>query len=797
MVLQLGKLIEVCKATVLCSDQMNLDSDFLSFEINSLLFDSRRLNSANHTVFFAIKTANNDGHKYINELYDKGVRIFVCTIRPEKLQNGAYYLLVEDSLKALQHLGAYARKSFSGNVIAIGGSNGKTIVKEWSRVLIAQDKKVCFSPRSYNSQIGVAVSLWQLNENFEAGIFEAGISEPNEMQSLHDMILPDTGLITNIGDAHGANFSSIEEKLNEKLKLFEGAKKLICSQDNPMLFEKVSEFCKSNNIELISYDTEIMARKLQLPFEDRVSKENAVSAFVLCTQLGIDEDKLRQRIGMLTPLDMRMQIQSTGNSILLNDCYCLDITSLEAALDYLNTQDRNLERCVILSDLQEKSEDIPETLKKINTLLKNKSISFLYGIGTDFVNNASLFDIPHRFFADNKEFLAQIDTKDFFGKAVLLKGSRKAELEKITNLLEAQSHQSILKVNLTALDENVRYFKSKLKPGTRLMGMIKASSYGCGGNEVGMELQRSLADYLTVAFADEGVTLRKNGITLPIMVVTLEAEALGKMTEYDLEPVVHNFDTLSLVKDLELTIHIKLDTGMHRLGFESKDADKLIEILKQHPNLHIASIFSHFSCADSPQFDDYTNEQINRFDEISKRLCDSFDYKILRHICNSAGTIRFPQAHFDMVRLGIGMYGIGCDENTQKHLRYVQSLETRLTEIRTIEIGESVSYMRNFTASTPTTIGVIPIGYADGLNRHLSEQGFKVWINGKKAPIVGNICMDMCMVNLNGVKASVGDRVVIFGEENPVDNMAKALDTISYEVFTSISPRIKRIYYHE
>ena len=280
MVLQLGKLIEVCKATVLCSDQMNLDSDFLSFEINSLLFDSRRLNSANHTVFFAIRTANNDGHRYINELYDKGVRIFVCTIRPEKLQNGAYYLLVEDSLKALQRLATYARNSFSGNVIAIGGSNGKTIVKEWSRVLIAQDKKVCISPRSYNSQIGVAVSLWQLNENFEAGIFEAGISEPNEMQSLHDMILPDTGLITNIGEAHGANFSSIEEKLNEKLKLFEGCKRLICSQDNPILFEKVSEFCKSNNIELISYDTESMARKLQLPFEDRVSKENAASACV-------------------------------------------------------------------------------------------------------------------------------------------------------------------------------------------------------------------------------------------------------------------------------------------------------------------------------------------------------------------------------------------------------------------------------------------------------------------------------------------------------------------------------------
>ncbi|MEE0961235.1 MAG: bifunctional UDP-N-acetylmuramoyl-tripeptide:D-alanyl-D-alanine ligase/alanine racemase [Bacteroidales bacterium] len=797
MVLQLEKLIEVCKATVLCSEEMNLDSDFLSFEINSLLFDSRRLNSANHTVFFAIRTANNDGHRYINELYEKGVRVFVCTTKPKKPLNKAVYLLVDDSLKALQRLATYARNSFSGNVIAIGGSNGKTIVKEWSRVLIAQDRKVCFSPRSYNSQIGVALSLWQLNSDFEAGIFEAGISEPNEMQTLNNMIRPDLGLFTNIGDAHGVNFSSIEEKINEKLKLFEGAKKLICPQDNQLLYDMVSVFCKKSNIELISYCTEDMAQKLQLPFKDRVSKENAVAAFVLCSQIGIDENKLKQRIDMLTPLDMRMQIQSTGSSILLNDCYSLDITSLEAALDYLNTQDKNLQRCVILSDLQEKSEDIPETLKKINTLLQNKGVDYLYGIGTDFVNNSSLFDMPHKCFESSKDFLEQFDSKDFFNKAILLKGSRKAELEKITNLLESQSHQSILKVNLTALDENVRYFKSKLKPGTRLMGMVKASSYGCGGNEVGRELQRSLADYLTVAFADEGVTLRKNGITLPIMVVTLESEALNKMMEYNLEPVVHNFETLSLVKNLELTIHIKLDTGMHRLGFAEKDLQQLIDILKQHTNLHIASIFSHFSCADTPQFDNYTIEQIEQFEQLSNRLCNAFDYKILRHICNSAGTIRFPQAHFDMVRLGIGMYGIGCDENTQKHLRYVQSLETRITEIRTIESGESVSYMRNFTASKPTKIGVIPIGYADGLNRHLSERGFCVWINGKKAPIVGNICMDMCMINLNDIDAAIGDRVVIFGEENPVENIAKALDTITYEVFTSISPRIKRIYYHE
>jgi alanine racemase len=408
MVLQLEKLIEVCKATVLCSEEMNLDSDFLSFEINSLLFDSRRLNSANHTVFFAIRTANNDGHRYINELYEKGVRVFVCTTKPEKPLNKAVYLLVDDSLKALQRLATYARNSFSGNVIAIGGSNGKTIVKEWSRVLIAQDRKVCFSPRSYNSQIGVALSLWQLNSDFEAGIFEAGISEPNEMQTLNNMIRPDVGLFTNIGDAHGVNFSSIEEKINEKLQLFKGCKKLLCSQDNPTLFEKVSTFCKENNIELLSYQSEKIAKEFHLTFEDKASIENAVSAIMLSKQIGISEEKIKQRLPLLSALDMRLQIkQSAGGSILINDSYSLDITSLEVALDFLNTQDKKLQRCVILSDLQEKSEDTKATMEKINTLLKNKGISNLYGIGTDFVNNETIFEIEHHCFETMNDFLSK------------------------------------------------------------------------------------------------------------------------------------------------------------------------------------------------------------------------------------------------------------------------------------------------------------------------------------------------------------------------------------------------------
>lgn len=798
MVLTLDELKNISKATILCSDRTKLESILPTLEINFLLFDSRRLNEAKRTAFFAIKTEYNDGHRYIDELYDNGVRVFICQTTPKEIRSNAYYLLVEDTLKALQEVGAFVRKQFKGNVIAISGSNGKTIVKEWTRTLIADDKKVCFSPRSYNSQIGVAISLWQLNNNFETGIFEAGISKPNEMQALHNMIQPNIGLFTNIGDAHGVNFSSIEEKINEKLQLFKGCKKLLCSQDNPTLFEKVSTFCKENNIELLSYQSEKIAKELHLTFEDKASIENAVSAIMLSKQIGISEEKIKQRLPLLSALDMRLQIkQSAGGSILINDSYSLDITSLEVALDFLNTQDKKLQRCVILSDLQEKSEDTKATMEKINTLLKNKGISNLYGIGTDFVNNETIFEIEHHCFETINDFLAKSQTKDFYNKAILLKGSRKAELEKISNLLELQNHQSILKVNLTALEENIKYFKSKLQPNTLLMGMVKASSYGCGGSEIARELQFSLANYLTVAFADEGVTLRNNGITLPIMVVTPETDALNKMIDYNLEPVVHNFDTLELVKELPLRIHLKLDTGMHRLGFEANKLPQLIETLKQHNNLHIASVFSHLSCADSPEHDNYTLEQIKQFEQLANQITNSFNYKILTHICNSAATIRFPQAHFDMVRLGIGMYGIGCDEHTQKHLRYVQSLETRLTEIRTIESGESVSYMRNFVAQEPTKIGVIPIGYADGLNRHLSKQNFSVWINGSKAPIVGNICMDMCMINLNGINAKTGDRVVIFGEENPIENMAQALDTISYEIFTSISPRIKRIYYHE
>lgn len=799
MGLSLDELIRACKAEVVCKNEADKGKAIQDMVISTLLFDSRKLSEPNSTAFFAIKTTNDDGHNYIPTLYKLGVRVFVCTSLPSVLQDGVVYLLVEDCVKALQGAGAWVRARFKGKVIAITGSNGKTIVKEWLRTLVGHNSRVYFSPLSYNSQIGVAVSLFALDQSCDFAVFEAGISKPNEMQALHDMLLPDYGLITNIGEAHGANFSSIEEKLNEKLRLFFGCNKLFCSREDEFLLAKVREFCRDHSVELSPYDAESLAADLHLPFSEHASRENAASAFVLARQIGISDEQIKERSKQLCALDMRLQVkQSVGGSVVLNDSYCLDITSLETALDLLDAQNPKLTRRVILSDLPEKSGQTPMLLSRINSLLLQKNVAMLYGVGADFGKYSSLFTIPHRFFVSSEDFLGRLHIGEFYHSAILVKGARKAALERISNALDAQNHQSVLEVNLTALDANVRFYRSKLRKGVRLMAMVKASGYGCGGAEVACELERTkAADYLTVAFADEGVELRQKGVRLPIMVVTPEAEALEKMCRYDLEPMVHNFETLELVENLPLRIHIKLDTGMHRLGFEAADLDRLIERIKQRNNLSVSSVFSHLSCADDGHSDDFTLGQIKLFEQMSDRILASFDYHILRHICNSAAIVRFPEAQFDMVRLGIGMYGIGPDEKTNENLRYVQRLQTRLTSIRQIDTGESVSYMRNFVARKPATIGVIPIGYADGLNRHLSERGFKVWIQGKFVPIVGNICMDMCMVDLTGVNCKVGERVVIFGEENPVENMAKALDTICYEVFTSVSPRIKRIYYHE
>lgn len=795
MVLTLSDFIKICDIECVFGNK-----DILNTDISYLLFDSRRLNFTENTIFFALKTQNNDGHKFIKELYDKGLRCFICQDVPDTSNlKDAVFLKVKDSLKALQQLATFARESFNKEVIAITGSNGKTIVKEWIVQLIENTKKICYSPRSYNSQIGVALSLWQLNEEFELGLFEAGISKPNEMEKLQEMIKPTIGIFTNIGSAHQVNFSSLDEKIEEKLKLFTNCKTLICSQDDEYLFNKVNTWCKSRNIEIITFKSSELSKELNITFKDKASIENLCLSYVTALYIGADENTLKQQINNLSTLEMRLQLkEGLGEGIVINDSYCFDLTSLEAALDYLNQHNKSLSKVAILSPMAE-NQNSELSFKQINSLLCNKGINEFYAIGKDFLQYKDIFTIEKtHFFSSVEEFTENFSIGDFYSKAILIKGARTFNMERISNLLESQSHQTILEVNLSALNDNVKYFKSLLKPSTKIMAMVKASSYGCGAYELAKDLEHfSLANYFTVAFADEALLLRKNGIKSPIVVVTPEKEALEKMIKYDIEVVVHNFSTLNMIKDCNLRIHLKIDSGMHRLGFEKKDLNQLIAFLKEHKNLKIASVFSHLACADSPELDFFTNEQINSFEQISQEITTAFDYKILRHICNSAASVRFPQVHYDMIRLGIGMYGIGVNEETQKHLRYVHKLQSRLSEIRTIEKGEGVSYMRRFVADKQSKIGVIPIGYADGLNRHLSEKGFHVWINGKLTPIIGSICMDMCMIDLSNIEAKVGDKVVIFGEENPVENMANALNTISYEIFTSVSQRIKRVYYHE
>lgn len=799
MNLNLEQVIQICNAKYMIGENLVNQIDFKNIKIQHLLYDSRRLNFIDNTLFFAFKTTNNDGHKYIKELYNKGIRLFIC----ENLQDlnqfpDAIFILVKDSLESLQKIAKYKRENFHKEVIAITGSNGKTIIKEWIVQLTQENKKICYSPRSYNSQIGVALSLWQLNTNYDLGLFEAGISKPNEMTRLQEMIQPTIGIFTNIGSAHQINFSSLEEKIEEKLKLFTSCHTLICPKDDVFLYNIVKQWCESREIKLISFKTEELSKELNIKFKDKASIENACLAYIAALHLGIEEKTLKQQINNLSNIEMRLQLkEGLGEGIVINDSYCFDLTSLEAALDYLNQQNNSLSKIAILSSMTE-VENNKTILQHINSLLENKAIDEFYAIGEDYIKHKNIFTIKTHFYNTIEEFIDKFSIEQFYSKAILIKGARSFNMERISNLLEAQSHQTILEINLSALNDNVKYYKSQLKQNTKIMAMVKAASYGCGAYEIAKDLEHfALADYFTVAFADEGILLRKNGIKTPIVVVTPEKEALEKMIKHDIEVVVHNFATLDMVKNTPLRIHIKIDSGMHRLGFEKKDIKPLIAFLKQHNNLKIASIFSHLACADEETLDNFTQKQIETFEQISEEITQAFDYKILKHICNSAASIRFPQAHYDMIRLGIGMYGIGVNPQTQKHLRYVHKLKSYLSEIRTIEKGEAVSYMRTFIAKDTTKIGVIPIGYADGLNRHLSNKDFCVYINGKYAPIIGNICMDMCMINLNDIEAKVGDRVVIFGEENPVEKMANALDTIPYEIFTSVSQRIKRVYFHE
>lgn len=799
--------------------------------VTDLLIDSRQLVDAAHTLFFALTSVRNDGHRYIGELYEKGVRAFAVQHLPETTPSDASFIIVDDTLVALQTLAAHHRAQFSYPVIAITGSNGKTIVKEWLSQLLSPDYNIVRSPKSYNSQVGVPLSVWQMNENHNLAIIEAGISKPDEMSRLQEIIQPTIGIFTNIGQAHDENFINREQKAGEKLNLFKRVDTLIYCMDHPNIQQVLIRSGLTTTVKLFSWSrksrecnlfveaiekedkqTEISCifkeqnMRFSIPFSDDASIENAIQCIATALFLGMPANHISARLQALTSVAMRLEIKAgINNCMLVNDYYNSDVNSLSIALDVMNQQQQHKSRTLILSDILQSGRDEMDLYAEIAHIVERKNVDMLIGIGKAISRQEKQFHVKSYFYPTVSAFLMQFPFSKFRNQTILLKGARAFEFEQIAMELQEKAHETVLEINFNHLVNNLNYYRSKIKPETKLMVMVKAFGYGSGNYEVSNVLQFHRADYLTVAFADEGVELRRTGITLPIMVMSPEVNSYDNIIKYDLEPEVFSFRNLSFIEraldsmgaQIPLNIHIKLDTGMHRLGFAQQEIPELIRRIEANPLLHVRSVFSHLATADNPDEDAFTLRQIELYDEVSTMIVNAFPYKVLRHILNTAGITRFTKYQFDMVRLGIGLYGVPTCQADKGFLETVVSLKTTINQIKEIPAGDSIGYNRHGHADHEMRIGIVPIGYADGLSRLLGNGNGKFWINGHQVPVIGDICMDMCMIDLEGVDAHEGDTVVIFDAEHSVNDIAKACQTIPYEIMTSISQRVKRVYFQE
>ncbi len=801
--------------------------------IKHLLIDSRKLSNAETSLFFAIKGERHDGHAYLIDLYEKGIRHFVVSILPKnnlQFTNATFYL-VNDTLLALQQLCAFHRKQFNIPVIGITGSNGKTIVKEWLYQLMREDKNIVRSPKSFNSQVGVPLSVWQMAEENNIGIFEAGISKPEEMDLLEAIIQPTIGLITNIGQAHNENFESQKQKVQEKLKLFVHAELLIYCKDYLLVHDEISSNKAFRNLKVFSWsrklradlligritkstaDTEIQGVykndfiRITIPFIDEASIENAIQCWAMLLYLGYENSLIAQRMRFLSPIAMRLELkEGINNCSIINDSYNSDLGSLAIALDFLNQQKQHPKKTLILSDILQSGRNEETLYKEVAELIHKKGISRLIGIGEGISNQMNQFDTEKVFFRSTEEFLKQFNNSLFRDETILLKGARTFGFEAISKVIQQKAHETILEINLNAIVHNLNYFRSKLKPDTKIMAMVKAFSYGSGSFEIANILQFHRVDFLAVAYADEGIELRKAGITMPIMVMNPEEQSYDAMIQYSLEPEIYSFRVLSLFEDTlkrsehnaePIPIHLKLDTGMHRLGFDEDEINELIVRIKNNKYLIIKSVFSHLAASDESEHDDFTLIQIKKFNAMCEKIKTHFTYPIMKHILNSAGITRFPDAQFEMVRLGIGLYGIGTSTNEQKNLQNVSTLKTSISQIKNIAAHETIGYSRKGVAKRDIQIATVPIGYADGLSRKLSNGKGKMIVKGKVAPIVGNVCMDMCMIDITDINANENDEVIVFGEAYPITEVAKDVGTIAYEILTNVSRRVKRVYYQE
>ena len=805
--------------------------------IGWLLTDSRSLCFPESTLFFALRTQRNDGHRYIDDLYRRGVRNFVVEQVPGHYQDifpAANFLKVVSPLEALQRLAERHRDEFNIPVVGITGSNGKTWVKEWLYQLLLPSQKIVRSPKSYNSQIGVPLSVWLLNEQTEVGIFEAGISQLGEMHALRDIIQPTIGVLTFLGKAHQENFRSLEEKCMEKLELMKDTRVMVyCSDDDTVsrcirrmhyqgeriawsqCDDKAALFVREHRpAESLPVGTEVayvyqgQQYRYEIPFIDEASIANSITCAAVALHLGVTPEQLAERMPRLEPVAMRLEVkEGQRGCVLINDSYNSDINSLDIALDFMNRREAvkgGLKKTLILSDIFQTGTPPDVLYAQVSDLALKRGVEKFIGIGTELTAQADKIQIADKqFFADVQHFLASDAFRSLRGELILLKGARPFGFDQITEQLEQKVHETILEVNLNAVVDNLNYYRSFLKPDTKMVCMIKADGYGAGAVELAKTLQDHRVDYLAVAVADEGVALRKAGITANIMIMNPEMTAFKTMFDYDLEPEVYSFRLMdALIRAARKEgvtgwpVHIKLDTGMHRLGFDPEhDIDELIDRLRHQQAIIPRSVFSHFVGSDSDDFDAFSARQFALFDAGSRKLQAAFTHKILRHMDNSAGIEHFPERQMDMCRLGIGLYGI--DPRDNRMLSCVSTLKTTILQLRRVKAGDSIGYSRRTVLDRDSLIAAIPIGYADGLNRHLGNRHGYCLVNGQRADYVGNICMDVAMIDVTDIPCHEGDTVEIFGANLPVTVLSDTLDTIPYEVLTGVSNRVKRVYYQD
>lgn len=797
--------------------------------IEWLLTDSRSLAFPETTLFFALRSRRNDGHRYIPDLYRRGVRNFVVGAVPEAadtLYADANFLLVVSPLKALQRLAERHREEYALPVVGITGSNGKTVVKEWLYQLLSPSMRVTRSPRSYNSQVGVPLSVWLLDERSQIGLFEAGISQPDEMQALRAIIQPTVGVMTSIGQAHQENFSTMEEKCLEKLSLFKDCDVLVYNGDDALISRCVEltgfggdviAWSRTDNGQplfirsvdagpdatRIAYTYLRQDAELVVPFTDDASVQNCIHCLAVCLYLHLQPADIARRALRLEPVAMRLEVkQGVHGCTLINDAYNSDVNSLDIALDFMNRRPGALEKTLILSDILQTGLPAAELYARVADMVNHRGIGQVVGVGPEISAFAHLFAAPLKHFFPTVDALLASGLADTLShRLILLKGARTAGFDRLSDHLSLKVHETTLEVSLEALADNLNFYRSFMRPEVKMTCMVKASAYGAGAVEVAKTLQDRGVDFLAVAVADEGADLRKAGITGNVIVMNPEMSSFGTLFAYNLEPEVYSFGLLeALIRAARkegitnFPIHVKFDTGMHRLGFNpDTDLPLLIDRLRHQNALLPRSVFSHFVGSDSPEFDDFSREQFERFDAASRRLQAAFPHHILRHVCNSAGIERFPERHLDMVRLGLGLYGVDPIDNRQLH--NVATLRTTILQIREVPAGDTVGYSRRTQLTRPSRIAALPIGYADGLNRHLGNRGGYCLVNGQRADYVGNICMDVCMIDVTDIPCAEGDSVEIFGDNLPVSELSDRLGTIPYEILTGISERVKRVYF--